>query len=51
VGVFLGKGATGGWTLFLPDTQATRSLFVNKEIDDVRFVIAFAGVTPAWPMF
>ena len=50
-GVLIGKGTSGTWTLEIPDTAATRALFQNDEIEDMLFVITFAGVTPPWPMF
>jgi hypothetical protein len=51
----LGQSVTGSWTLTLPDTPdtssgpGTRTLFKKGIIQDILFVIAYRGMTPAWP--
>jgi hypothetical protein len=44
-----GQGPVGEWKLALPDTPAVRDLFMQGEIEDILFVITYAGRTPAWP--
>ena len=45
----LGQGVAGNWTLTLPNTPATAGVFQNKQIQDILFVITYAGQTPVWP--
>jgi hypothetical protein len=45
----LGQGVAGHWTLSLPNTLATASIFQKEQIQDILFVITYAGNTPAWP--
>ena len=43
------KSPVGDWRLTLPDTQEVRKLFDEEAIEDILFVITFAGQTPEWP--
>lgn len=45
----IGKVPVGEWELTLPNTEEVRNRFKNEEIDDMLFVITYAGRTPAWP--
>jgi hypothetical protein len=46
----LGRAPVGEWSLTLPDTAERRQLFASEAIEDILFVITYAGRTPAWPM-
>lgn len=43
----IGKMPAGNWDLKLADSQKIRSLF--KNIEDILFIITYAGETPEWP--
>jgi hypothetical protein len=45
----IGQSPVGDWELSLPDTAATRTLFLGEEIDDIVLVVTYAGRLPAWP--
>jgi hypothetical protein len=45
----LGRIPFGQWTLALPNDPATRDYFKQEEVEDILFVITYAGETPAWP--
>jgi hypothetical protein len=45
-----GKSPVGEWELALPNTDELRRRFKKGEIEDILFVIAYAGRTPAWPV-
>jgi hypothetical protein len=45
----IGKSPVGEWELTLPNTEAVRKHFQDEVIDDLLFVITYAGRTPAWP--
>ena len=46
----IGKAPVGEWELALPDTPEIRNLFKAEEIEDILFVITYAGRTPEWPV-
>jgi hypothetical protein len=43
----LSAGVKGTWTLALPNTPATTSLFQNEQIQDILFAVTCSGKTPA----
>src|SRR5262249_45355600 len=45
----LGVGVVGNWTLALPNTVATTSVFENEQIQDILFVITYQANIPPWP--
>lgn len=45
----IGKMPAGNWELKIADSQKIRDLFKNNEIEDILFVITYAGETPEWP--
>ena len=45
----IGKSPVGEWELTLPNTDEIKKQFQNKELDDILFVITYAGRTPEWP--
>ncbi len=45
----IGKSPIGEWTLTLEDTQDTRQLFEEEQIEDILFVITFGGESAGWP--
>jgi len=45
----LGIAPFGEWQLTLPNTAATQAWFANQQIQDILFVMTYAGQTPAWP--
>ncbi len=46
----IGKPPIGEWELALPNTAEMRNRFKNtQEIEDILFVITYAGRTPEWP--
>jgi hypothetical protein len=45
----IGKSPIGVWELALPNTAEIKNLFKNEEIEDILFVITYAGRTPEWP--
>jgi hypothetical protein len=45
----VGKLPFGKWELILPNTQEIRNRFKSEEIQDILFVITYAGRTPEWP--
>jgi hypothetical protein len=45
----IGKPPIGEWELALPNTEEMKNRFKNEEIEDILFVITYAGHTPAWP--
>jgi hypothetical protein len=47
--VMPGLAPFGTWELALPDTGEMRNRFTNEDIQDILFVITYAGRTPAWP--
>jgi hypothetical protein len=44
-----GKAPIGEWELALPNTQEIRRRFKDNDIEDIVFVITYAGRAPAWP--
>jgi hypothetical protein len=46
---FIGKEPFGEWELTLPDTAEMRGRFENEAVEDMLFVITYAGRTPPWP--
>ena len=46
----LGKNPVGEWELVLPNTEEVKHHFKNEEIEDILFVITYAGQTPPWPV-
>lgn len=46
----IGKSPVGEWELALPNTADIRKRFKNEEIEDILFVITYAGRTPEWPV-
>ncbi|MBN3884479.1 MAG: hypothetical protein HWQ44_16340 [Nostoc sp. JL34] len=46
----IGKTPVGEWELTLPNTEEIRKRFLDEEIDDILFVITYAGRTPEWPV-
>jgi hypothetical protein len=45
----IGRAPMGEWELALPNTPELRNYFKNGEIEDLLFVITYAGRTSAWP--
>lgn len=45
----IGKLPIGEWELALPNSEEMKDRFKNEEIEDILFVITYAGHTPAWP--
>jgi hypothetical protein len=45
----IGKSPVGEWELSLPNTEEIKKLFHDEELDDILFVITYAGRTPEWP--
>jgi Tc toxin complex TcA C-terminal TcB-binding domain len=45
----IGKNPVGEWELTLPNTEEVKKHFLDEEIDDILFVITYAGRTPEWP--
>jgi hypothetical protein len=45
----LGQSVEGNWTLTLPNTSGTASVFQDEQIRDILFVISYNANTPAWP--
>jgi hypothetical protein len=45
----LGKSPVGEWELSLPNLEEIKHRFHNEELDDILFVISYAGRTPEWP--
>jgi hypothetical protein len=45
----LGRAPVGGWELTLPNAEEMKDRFKNEDIEDILFVITYAGHTPAWP--
>ena len=45
----IGKTPVGDWELTLPNTEEVKKHFLDEEIDDILFVITYAGRTPDWP--
>jgi hypothetical protein len=45
----IGKTPVGEWELTLPNTEEVKKHFLDEEIDDILFVITYAGRTPEWP--
>jgi len=43
------KTPFGEWELTLPNTEEMRNRFKNEDIQDMLFVITYAGRTPEWP--
>jgi hypothetical protein len=43
------KSPVGEWELTLPNTDAVKKHFRDEELDDILFVITYAGRTPEWP--
>ncbi len=46
----IGKPPVGEWELILPNTEEVKKHFLDEEIDDILFVITYAGRTPQWPL-
>jgi len=47
--VMIGKSPVGEWELTLPNTEEVKKHFLDEDIDDILFVITYAGRTPDWP--
>jgi hypothetical protein len=45
----IGEPPIGDWELALPNTAEMRSRFENGEIENILFVVTYAGRTPQWP--
>jgi hypothetical protein len=45
----IGKSLVGEWELTLPNTEEVKKRFQDEELDDILFVITYAGRTPEWP--
>jgi len=45
----IGKSPFGKWVLTLPNTAEIKNRFKKEEIEDILFVITYAGRTPDWP--
>ncbi|RCJ42353.1 hypothetical protein A6770_35085 [Nostoc minutum NIES-26] len=45
----ISKSPVGEWELTLPNTEEVKKHFQDEEIDDILFVITYAGRTPEWP--
>jgi hypothetical protein len=45
----IGKSPVGEWELSLPNTEEVKKHFQDEEIEDILFVITYAGRTPEWP--
>ncbi|MBI4784530.1 MAG: hypothetical protein HY785_24925 [Oscillatoriophycideae cyanobacterium NC_groundwater_1537_Pr4_S-0.65um_50_18] len=45
----IGKSPIGNWELILPNTEEVKKHFQDEKIDDILFVITYAGRTPDWP--
>jgi Tc toxin complex TcA C-terminal TcB-binding domain len=45
----IGRAPTGEWELGLPNADEVKHHFEHDEIDDILFVIAYAGRVPDWP--
>jgi hypothetical protein len=45
----IGKHPVGEWELTLPNTEEVKKHFLDEELDDILFVITYAGRTPEWP--
>jgi hypothetical protein len=45
----IGKSPIGEWELALPNTEEMKNRFETEEIQDILFVITYAGRTPEWP--
>jgi hypothetical protein len=45
----IGKAPVGEWELKLHDTPDVRTRLRNGDIDDILFVVTYAGLTPPWP--
>ncbi len=43
------KIPAGSWELSFSDSPKIRSMFENKKIEDLLFVITYSGETPEWP--
>jgi hypothetical protein len=46
----IGRSPVGEWELALPNTPEVSNHFKKDEIEDILFVITYAGRTPAWPV-
>jgi hypothetical protein len=46
VTAMIGKFPVGEWELTLPNTEEVRKSFEDEELDDILFVITYAGQTP-----
>ena len=45
----VGKSPVGVWEMTLPNTEEIKNLIKNEKLDDILFVITYAGRTPEWP--
>jgi hypothetical protein len=45
----LGRSPVGTWELALPDLPQLRARFADDQIQEMIFVITYAGRTPPWP--
>lgn len=45
----IGKPPIGEWELTLPSTAEMRSRFENGEVENILFILTYAGRTPQWP--
>ncbi len=45
----VGSSPIGEWALALEDTPEVRDRFKNEQVEDMLFVITYAGETPPWP--
>jgi hypothetical protein len=46
----LTKAPLGTWELVLPNTVEMKNRFKKGEIEDILFIITYAGRTPEWPV-
>jgi hypothetical protein len=45
----IGQPVVGEWELSLPNNVEVKNRFKNEEIEDILFVVTYAGRTPEWP--
>jgi hypothetical protein len=48
--LLVGQSPSGEWTLALPNTEVIKQRFRDEKIEDILFVITYAGRTPEWQM-
>lgn len=45
----IGRSPVGAWEIALPDTQAMRRRFTEREIDELLLTVTYSGRAPAYP--